>query len=73
MTVNEAARRIGISASKVFQLVNARRIAHYRIGGKIVFSEPDVASYLESCHVGTAAPIAAVPRMRPRLKHLTLG
>ena len=73
MTVNEVARRIGISASKVYQLVSARRIAHYRIGGKIIFSEPDVASFLESCHVGTAAPVAAVPHMRPKLKHLSLG
>ena len=73
MTVNEAARRIGISASKVYQLVGARRIAHYRIGGKIIFSELDIASYLESCHVGTAAPVAAVPHVRPKLKHLTLG
>ena len=72
MTVNEAARRIGISASKVYQLVSARRIALYRIGGKIIFSEPDVASYLESCHVGTAAPVAAVSHIAPKLKHLSL-
>ena len=37
LNVGEAARRIGISPSKVYQLASARRISHYRIGGKIVF------------------------------------
>jgi len=76
MTVAEAAKRIGISASKLYQLAAARAISHYRVGGKIVFSEADVDAYLESCRVvsiGTAGrAIAFAPACRPRLKHLNL-
>jgi len=70
MTVAEAAKRIGVSASKLYQLVAARRIAHYRIDGKIVFSEEDVASYLESCHVSVCAQRTI--RRPTYLKHITL-
>jgi excisionase family DNA binding protein len=69
----ETARRIGISNSKLYQLVAARAIAHYRIGGKIVFFEADVDAYLASCRVGAAAPAAAAPRVPVKLKHLRLG
>jgi excisionase family DNA binding protein len=73
MTVSEAAKRIGVSASKLYQLVAARKIAHYRIGGKIVFGEDDLAAFLAVCHVdaATAAPARALPPA-PRLKHLSL-
>jgi len=72
MTVSQAAARIGISPSKLYQLVTRKRIAHYRIGGKIVFSEADVAAFLESCRVGVVTPPVAGPRVRVKLKHLTL-
>lgn len=73
MTIKEAARRIGVSASKLYQLVAARRIGHYRIGGKIVFGEEDVAQFLSNCHVGAASAFApAAPRSLPALKHLSL-
>lgn len=70
MTVAEAAKQIGVSASKLYQLVAARRIAHYRIDGKIVFSEEDVASYLESCHVTVSSQRTI--RRPTHLKHITL-
>ena len=72
MTVAQAAQKIGISRSKLYQLVDARRIVHYRIGGKIVFFEPDIDAYLATCRVGTVAPSVAGPRVRIKLKHLTL-
>lgn len=72
MTIAEASIKIGISSSKLYQLVAARQIAHYRIGGKIVFSEQDVVAYLQSCRVGAVAPVAAAPHMRVKLKHLSL-
>jgi len=75
MTVSEAAKRIGISASKLYQLVSARHIAHYRVGGKIIFSESDVDAYLATCRVGAAATAGRAnitSASRPRLKHLKL-
>jgi excisionase family DNA binding protein len=52
-SVKEAAKRLGISQSKLYQLVSVRKIAHYRVGGKIVFAEADLTSYLEQCRVET--------------------
>ena len=73
MTVVQAAKRIGISASKLYQLVEARRIAHYRIGGKIVFAEADIDAFLATCRVGAATPEVAAPRVPVKLKHLRLA
>lgn len=73
MTVKEAAKRIGISASKLYQLAAAGRIGHYRVGGKIIFSDADVDAFLASCRVGVATHPVATPRTRPRLKHLNLS
>lgn len=72
MTVAEAAKKIGISSSKLYQLAAARVISHYRVGGKILFSEADVDAYLASCRVGAATPVVAAPRVHLKLKHLTL-
>jgi len=52
-SVKEAAKRLGISQSKLYQLVSLRQIAHYRVGGKIVFGEADLVAYLDSCRVET--------------------
>ena len=72
MTVAEAARKIGVSASKLYQLVAARAIAHYKIGGKIVFSDADVDAFLTTCRIGVATPKAAPRCARLKLKHLNL-
>ena len=73
MTVPEVAKILGISASKLYQLVAGRRIAHYRVGGKILFMAEDVAAYLATCRVGAVAPIASAPRVQIKLKHLRLS
>ena len=52
-SVKEAAKRLGISQSKLYQLVSLRQIAHYRVGGKIVFADADLVAYLDSCRVET--------------------
>jgi len=72
MTVAEAAKKIGVSCSKLYQLVAARAVAHYRIGGKIVFSDQDIDAYLASCRVGAVTAAVTAPRMRPKLKHVSL-
>jgi excisionase family DNA binding protein len=73
MTVTEAAKRLQISGSKLYQLVAKRLITHYRIGGKIVFFEDDLAAYLATCRVGACllqTQIARQPRLK--FKHITL-
>jgi len=72
MTVAQAAKRIGISASKLYQLAGARAISHYRVGGKILFSDADVDAYLATCRVGAITPTVIAPRVHLKLKHLTL-
>ncbi len=51
LPVKQAAKRLGISQSKLYQLASERKIAHYRVGGKIVFAESDLDAYLDSCRV----------------------
>lgn len=72
MTVAQAAKRIGISASKTYQLIAARAISYYRIGGKIVLSEADIDAFLATCRVGAVTPKVAAPRVQVKLKHLRL-
>ena len=73
MTIMEAAKKIGISTSKLYQLVAARHIAHYRVSGKIVFCEDDITSFLASCRVPTVTRSVAPPSPKLRLKHLSLS
>jgi excisionase family DNA binding protein len=73
MTVAVAAKRIGISVSKVYQLVAAGRISYYRVGKKILFQDEDVAAFLSSCRVAAspAETISHAPRFK--LKHIQLS
>jgi excisionase family DNA binding protein len=72
MTVAQAAKRIGISASKLYQLTGARAISHYRVGGKILFTDADVDAYLAKCRVGAVTQTVTAPRVPLKLKHLSL-
>jgi excisionase family DNA binding protein len=73
MSVTQAAKLIGISPSKLYQLVSARQIAHYRIGGKIVFDEDDIAAFRCKCHVPVVQQASPPPPPRPHLRHLKLS
>ena len=74
MTVAEAAERLSVSISCVYQLVERGKLPHHRIGigrGAIRFSENDLTGFLNGCHHFGTAPIA--PPERPRqLKHIRL-
>ncbi|HZL38112.1 MAG TPA: helix-turn-helix domain-containing protein [Tepidisphaeraceae bacterium] len=72
-SVKAAAQRLGVSVSKLYQLAASRKISHYRIGGKILFSEADVDAYLASCRVGAIVPVTTAPRVQLKLKHLKLA
>ncbi len=56
LTVKGAAERIGVSESLVYQWVEERRIAHYRLGGsgrrgKIGFRPADLDAFITSLRV----------------------
>jgi excisionase family DNA binding protein len=72
LTPRQAANRLGVSPSLVYQLCDERVLKHYRIGGKgkrgrIRIEEAEVERYRESC-LRDASQLVAVPP----LKHLSL-
>ena len=57
MTVKEVARRLRVSTSLVYQLVDAGKLGCHRIGngrGAIRIRPEDVADYLETCRAETS-------------------
>lgn len=53
MNAIEAAKRLGISRSLLYQLIKEKRLPHRRIGakgrrGKIIIAEEDVIAFLDS-------------------------
>ena len=74
MTVSDAAERLRVSISCVYQLVERGRLPHHRIGigrGAIRFSEEDITGFLTSCHHAEPVPVATPVRPR-QLKHIRL-
>ena len=61
MSVRQAASRLGISASKLYELVARRGISHYRIGGKLLFDPADLDAYLASCRIEASQPVKTRP------------
>jgi len=47
LSVDELAAKLGISRSTVYELVKQRRIAHLRLGDRIVFDEEKAIRSLE--------------------------
>lgn len=70
LSVKQAAASLGVSRSKVYQLVACREVVHYRLGGKILFAEADLEAYRARCRVEVAGQ--ATPARPFRLKHVTL-
>ena len=70
VSVKEAAKSLGISVSLLYEIVSNREIAYHRIHSKLLFDEPDLATFKQGCRVLPALPVAA-PR-RPVVKHLKL-
>lgn len=68
MTPKQAAERMGVSLSLVYQLLQQRRIPAYRVGvrgrGKWLIEEPDLNEFLASCRVEALDPTDE------RLKHI---
>ncbi len=47
LKVSDVARRLNLSQSKVYELIDARVLPHYRIGGAIRVSEEQLAAFLD--------------------------
>ena len=71
LTVVEFAKRLGISRSKAYRLLETAKVPHYRIDGTYRVSEEQLREYLESVAVGGNQPKPAAPARRTiKLKHL---
>ena len=56
LTPAQAAERVGISVSLIYQLCAERRLPHFRIGGdgrrgKLLIDEADLETFLSACRV----------------------
>ena len=51
LTVHEVAQRLGVSRSKVYELVATRALVAYRPGGRIRITPDAVRRYLEQTRV----------------------
>ena len=71
LTVKELAKRLRISRSKAYRLLEAGKVRHYRIDGVYRISEEQLQAYLESVAVGGNQPKPVAPASRQiKLKHL---
>jgi excisionase family DNA binding protein len=51
LSVREASRALGVSVSKVYELVAAHELSAFRPGGRIRISEGAIWAYLEKTRV----------------------
>ena len=70
LKVSQVAERLNCSVGTVYQLVESKRLPHYRCPG-IRVSEEQLVEYLESCRTEVAQRFAPKPQ-RVRLKHIRL-
>jgi len=68
LTVDEVARRLRLSISKVYEMLEAGEIPHYKFGRSKRVSEQDLDAYLSRCRVGAREKHS--PAARPRLSDL---
>ena len=73
MTITEASKHIGVSPSTLYQLVAARKIAHFRVGGKIILHEDDIDAFMAGCHVAVSSIQSTIQTPRLKLKHINLS
>ena len=69
----EAATRLGVSISLVYQLCREMALKHYRIGGRgkrgrILIEESELDRYRAACERDSQLPSPLLP-----LKHISLG
>jgi excisionase family DNA binding protein len=77
MTVKNAAERMGISDSLVYELCACGSLPHVRIGrpgsrGCIRLTEADIQEFLANQKVVVSVPARALPPQKKRFKHVVL-
>jgi excisionase family DNA binding protein len=73
LKVSDVARRLSLSGSKIYALVESRKLGHHRIDGAIRISEQQLADFLDETQRERGAqerPTRKLPR--PRLRHVRL-
>lgn len=60
LTIKEAAQRVGVSPSLVYEWCREQLLAHYRFGGKgrrgrILIAPSDLEAFMRQCRVGRHA------------------
>ena len=63
-SVKETAKRLGISRAKLYAMVAARELTHFKIGGKILFDEAAIAEFLARCRIEVANGIKPTGELR---------
>lgn len=77
LNVKQAAERMGISDSLVYELCSCGSLPHVRIGrpgsrGCIRLTETDIQEFLASQKVGGSAPARASPAKKRVFKHVVI-
>lgn len=72
MDVIEVAEILGLSRSKVYDLLSRNELPHYRIGGTYRVSMEQLQRYLQSRERGGQPEQPAPKSEPPKLKHLSI-
>lgn len=73
LKVSEVARRLNVSQSKVYELIDAGDLGHHRIGGAIRVSEEQLVAFLEETKRGKKEAGPRRSTSRPgRLRHVRI-
>ena len=73
MSVKQAAERIGVSDSLVYEWCSAGRLVHFRLGrkgkrGKVLIDEKDLEAFLAACRQESRPQISIPP-----LEHIRMA
>lgn len=71
LKISEVAKRLNLSGSKVYELVEQGKLGHHRMGGAIRVSEEQLQRFLDETKRERDLPDSRRPRSRMRsFKHL---
>lgn len=71
LLVKDVAARLRLSPAKVYELIEGRKLEHFRFGGAIRVSEAQLQAFIQGCLVAGRGEQPKVAR--PKLKHLKLS
>lgn len=72
MRVSQVGKRLNLSESRIYEMVEKGEIEHHRIGGAIRFTEENIADLMDETkktrREPETTPRRKIPDSRPRLK-----